>query len=147
MKRAAARGAAAGVGLMEVLITAVIISGGVLALSRMQGALLAGGASSRQQAEASFIARRVVEDLRSRAWSDATLVASISPYILPSVPGTSAAYAVQYSVQDTGAAGALQYKTVQVSVSWTDAQAQVRTLQTVTNIQPSGAGFSARLVP
>lgn len=134
-----------GVGLIEVLITLVIISGGVLALSRMQGALLSGGASSRQQSEAGFIAQRVIEDLRSRDWDHTSLVAG--SFSLTSVTGTTASYAAQYTVQDTGAAGALQYKTVQVTVSWTDAQGQVRAHTTATSLQRSGASFSARLMP
>ena len=47
MKTPAARGAAAGVGLIEVLITLVIIAGGVLAMSRLQGSLMSSAAASR----------------------------------------------------------------------------------------------------
>ena len=66
MKPGAHRGAMAGVGLIEVLITLVIIAGGVMAMSRLQGLLLTSAASSRQLSDASLIAQRVLEDLRSK---------------------------------------------------------------------------------
>jgi Tfp pilus assembly protein PilV len=139
------RRAVAGVGLIEVLITLVIIAGGVMALSRLQGTLLTSAASSRQQSDASFIAQRVIEDLRSRDWGHATLAAGTPAAAL--VAGTTATYSVQYTVTDTGAAGSMQFKTVQVTVSWTDAQVQARTYTAATRLQRSGASFSARLLP
>jgi hypothetical protein len=41
----------------------------------------------------------------------------------------------------------MQFKTVQVTVSWTDAQVQARTYTAATRLQRSGASFSARLLP
>jgi type IV pilus modification protein PilV len=138
----------AGVGLIEVLITLVIIAGGVMAMSRLQGLLLTGAASSRQQSDASFIAQRVLEDLRSRNWTDTSLAQTGSPFALAAVSGTTATYSVQYTVTvtDTGAAGQMQFKTVQVTVSWTDAQGQARTYAASTRLQRIGADFSARLL-
>jgi type IV pilus modification protein PilV len=136
----------AGVGLIEVLITLVIIAGGVLAMSRLQGSLMSSAAASRQQSDASFIAQRVLEDLRSRNWTDTSLAQTGSPFTLTPVSGATATYTVQYTVGDTGTAGAMQYKTVQVTVSWTDAQGQARTHSTATQLQRSGASFSARLL-
>lgn len=144
MKSGAHRGALAGVGLIEVLITLVIIAGGVLAMSRLQGLLLTNAASSRQQSDASFIAQRVIEDLRSRDWGHASLAAGTAA--ATQVAGTTATYTVQYTVTDTGAAGQMQYKTVQVTVSWTDAQGQARAYTASTRLQGIGASFSARLL-
>ena len=144
MKTPAARGAAAGVGLIEVLITLVIIAGGVLAMSRLQGSLMSSAAASRQQSDASFIAQRVFEDLRSRDWGHASLVAGTPA--ATQVAGTTVNYSVQYTVTDTGADGAMQFKTVQVAVTWTDAQGQARTHSTATRLQRSSASFSARLL-
>jgi Tfp pilus assembly protein PilV len=134
----------AGVGLIEVLITLVIIAGGVMAMSRLQGLLLTSAASSRQLSDASFIAQRVIEDLRSRNWDHASLNAGNSA--TTQVAGTTATYTVQYTVTDTGAAGQMQYKTVQVTVSWTDAQGEDRTYTATTRLQRIGAEFSARLL-
>jgi type IV pilus modification protein PilV len=136
----------AGVGLIEVLITLVIIAGGVMAMSRLQGLLLTSAASSRQQSDASFIAQRVLEDLRSRNWTDTSLAQTGSPLSLAAVSGTTATYSVQYTVTDTGAAGQMQFKTVQVTVSWTDAQGQDRAYTASTRLQRIGADFSARLL-
>jgi Tfp pilus assembly protein PilV len=144
VKPGAHRSAMAGVGLIEVLITLVIIAGGVMAMSRLQGLLLTSAASSRQQSDASFIAQRVIEDLRSRDWGHASLAAGTPA--ATQVAGTTATYTVQYTVTDTGAAGQMQYKTVQVTVSWTDAQTQDRTYTASTRLQRIGASFSARLL-
>ena len=146
MKTGAQRGAMAGVGLIEVLITLVIIAGGVMAMSRLQGLLLTGAASSRQQSDASFIAQRVLEDLRSRNWTDTSLAQTGSPLSLAAVSGTTATYSVQYTVTDTGAAGQMQFKIVQVTVTWTDAQGQARAYTASTRLQRIGADFSARLL-
>ena len=54
---------------------------------------------------------------------------------------------VQYTVTDNGGgAGAVEFKTVQVTVSWTDAQGQARTYTAATRLQRLGASFSARLL-
>jgi hypothetical protein len=53
---------------------------------------------------------------------------------------------VQYTVADTGAAGSMEFKTVQVTVTWTDAQGQVRSYTAATRLQRMGASFSARLL-
>jgi Tfp pilus assembly protein PilV len=130
----------AGVGLIEVLIALVIIAGGVMALSRLQGVLVTSAASSRQMSDASFIAQRVIENLRSRDWD------SLTTTTLDSETGITATYSVQYTVADTGAAGSMEFKTVQVTVTWTDAQGQVRSYTAATRLQRMGASFSARLL-
>ncbi len=139
MKLGAHRGAMVGVGLIEVLITLVIVAGGVMAMSRLQGLLLTSAASSRQLSDASFIAQRVIEDLRSKGWDSLTTNTDDET-------GATAIYRVQYTVTEEGIAGQMQYKTVQVTVSWTDAQAQDRTYTASTRLQRIGATFSARLL-
>ena len=141
MRAIAIRRTMAGVGLIEVLIALVVIAGGVMALSRLQGVLVTSAASSRQLSDASFIAQRVIENLRSRDWD------SLTTTTLDSETGTTATYSVQYSVTtSTGAAGSMEFKTVQITVTWTDAQGQVRTYTAATRLQRLGASFSARLL-
>ncbi len=140
MRAIAIRRTMAGVGLIEVLIALVIIAGGVMALSRLQGVLVTSAASSRQMSDASFIAQRVIENLRSRDWD------SLTTTTLDSETGITATYSVQYTVADTGAAGSMEFKTVQVTVTWTDAQGQVRSYTAATRLQRMGASFSARLL-
>lgn len=144
MRTGAHRGAMAGVGLVEVLIALVIIAGGVLAMGRLQGLLLTSAASSRQLSDASFIAQREIENLRSRNWDHTSLNAG--PSAATQVAGATATYSVQYTVTDTGGAGQMQFKTVQVTVSWTDAQGQARAYTASTRLQRIGASFSARLL-
>ena len=140
MRAIAIRRTMAGVGLIEVLTALVIIAGGVMALSRLQGVLVTSAASSRQMSDASFIAQRVIENLRSRDWD------SLTTTTLDSETGITATYSVQYTVADTGAAGSMEFKTVQVTVTWTDAQGQVRSYTAATRLQRMGASFSARLL-
>ena len=144
MRAGAQRGAMAGVGLIEVLIALVIIAGGVLALTRMQGLLLIDAAASRQQAEASFLAQQEIEQRRSRDWNHATLAPG-TPAATRTVAGTTATYTVQTNIAAAGIAGQMQFRTVEVNVTWTDAQAQNRSYTASTRLQPIGAVFSALL--
>jgi Tfp pilus assembly protein PilV len=137
------RGTMTGVGLIEVLITLVIIAGGVMALSQLQGVLVTGAASSRQQSDASFIAQSEIEKLRALEWG-ATFPAD-GTSATTTVPGVTTTYSVRYSIT-TSPAGSMEFKTVQVTVSWTDAQGQVRTYTAATRLQRLGASFSARLL-
>ena len=139
MRAGAQRGAMAGVGLIEVLIALVIIAGGVLALTRMQGLLLIDAAASRQQAEASFLAQQEIEERRSRDF------ATLAPAATRTVTGTTAEYTVQTNIVTTGNAGQMQFGTVEVNVTWTDAQGQARSYTAATRLQPIGAAFSGRL--
>ncbi len=142
MRAGAQRGAMAGVGLIEVLIALVIIAGGVLALSRMQGLLLIDAAASRQQAEASFLAQQEIEQRRSR---DFATLAPGTPAATRTVAGTTTTYTVETNIIPTGIAGQMQFRTVEVNVTWTDAQAQNRSYTASTRLQPIGAVFSALL--
>ena len=142
MRAGAQRGAMAGVGLIEVMIALLIIAGGVLALSRMQGLLLIGAAASRQQAEASFLAQQEIEQRRS--WDFATLAPG-TPADTRTVAGTTTTYTVETNIIPAGIAGEMQFRTVEVNVTWTDAQGQVRTYTAATRLQPIGAAFSALL--
>ena len=165
MRPSAHRDSMAGVGLIEVLITLVIIAGGVMAMSRLQALLLTSAASSRQLSDASFIAQRVIEDLRSREWGHNSLATTGSSgtrdlsctdqdttidtrslFWLDPITGTTAKYCIWYRVGYTGPAPSMEFKTVQVTVSWTDAQAQDRTYTASTRLQRIGASFSARLL-
>jgi Tfp pilus assembly protein PilV len=132
----------AGVGLIEVLIALVIIAGGVLALSRMQGLLLIDAAASRQQAEASFLAQQEIEQQRSR---DFASLAPGTPAAPRTVAGTTTTYTVETNIIPAGIAGQMQFRTVEVNVTWTDAQAQNRSYTASTRLQPIGAVFSALL--
>jgi Tfp pilus assembly protein PilV len=145
VKTAPMRLAVAGVGLIEVLITLVIIAGGVMALSRLQGVLLTSAASSRQQSDASFIAQSEIEKLRALEWGPTFPTDGTSA--TTTVPGVTTTYSVQYNITtSTGPAGSMEFKTVQVTVTWTDAQGQVRNYTAATRLQRMGASFSARLL-
>lgn len=130
-----------GLGILEVLIVLLVIAGGLLALSKIQGGLLSGSSGAKQQAEAGFIGQRVLEDLRVRTWSSADLSPGV--HALPSVSGHSAAYSVSYEVTDNSEPS---YKTVVAMVTWTDSQGASQTSRITTRLQKSGADGSVRVL-
>jgi Tfp pilus assembly protein PilV len=129
-----------GVGLLDVLIAVAIISGGLLAMSKLQGASALSGAVARQQSEAGFIAQKVIEDLRAKSW------ASIVPgsYTLQPHVGQSATYNINYTVTDSVAGGPL-FKTVITTVSWNDSSNQLQKSTITTRFQQNGAERTVRM--
>ena len=108
-----------GVGLLDVLIALLIISGGLASMSRLQGASALSSAVARQQSEAGFIAQKVIEDLRAKSREN------IVPgkYTLQPHVGRSATYDINYTVYDAEECGP-KFKTVVVTVSWNDSTNQ-----------------------
>lgn len=130
-----------GVGLVDVLIAVVIISGGLLAMSKLQGASVTSSAAARQQSEAGFIAQKVIEDLRAKPW------ANIVPgsYTLEPRVGRSATYNINYTVTDSTTGGPL-FKTVITTVSWTDSTNQLQKSTITTRFQENGAAGTVRML-
>lgn len=130
-----------GVGLVDVLIAVVIISGGLLAMSRLQGASVTSSSVAKQQSEAGFIAQKVIEDLRAKSW------ANIVPgsYTLQPHVGRSATYNTNYNVTDSMTGGP-KFKTVIVTVSWNDSTNQLQRSTITTRFQENGAEGTVRML-
>jgi len=129
-----------GVGLVDVLIAVTIISGGLVAMSRLQGASATSSAVARQQSEAGFIAQKVIEDLRAKFWAS---IVSGSYTLQPHV-GQSATYNINYTVTDSVAGGPL-FKTVITTVSWNDSTNQLQKSTITTRFQQNGAERTVRM--
>lgn len=132
-----------GISLIEVLIALIIIAGGLLALSKLQGSLIGGGATAKQQSEAGFIAQRVIEDLRAKGWLHASLTAG--NYTLSPHTGQSATYSVEYRVTNAPSGGP-EYKTVVVTVKWKDTADQWQYSIITARFQKSGADGTIRIL-
>ena len=129
-----------GFSLLEIMIVVLIISGGLLALTRLQGISSTTSSIAKQQSEAGFIAQGVIENLRSRSWSDPQL--SVGEKTLPDTPGKSATYSVRYTVSQSNA----QHKNIEVVVSWRDNTGQTLQSKLVSIFQQSGADGTTRLL-
>lgn len=129
-----------GVGLIDIMIATVIIGGGLLALTRLQGIQLTTSSVAKQQSEAGFIAQGVIENLRSRSWSDHQL--GVGEKTLPDTLGKSATYSVKYTISQPNA----QHKNIEVVVSWRDHTGQTLQSKLVSIFQQSGADSTARML-
>ncbi len=130
-----------GVGLVDVLIAVVIISGGLVAIGRLQGASATSSAVASQQSEAGFIAQKVIEDLRAKSWT------SIVPgnYTLQPQIGRSATYDINYTVTES-ISGGPKFKTVVATVSWNDSSNQLQRSTITTRFQQNGAEGTVRML-
>ena len=101
-----------GVGLIEVLITTVVVALGALALAQMQGAFYSSSGESKTRAEALVIAEQEMERLRNmvQVGDYTTLPAVVSP-----VDGTNATFTV---AQGVVAQTSPTRKQLTVTVSW-----------------------------
>lgn len=103
-----------GIGLIEVLIAAVVVAVGLLAVASLQGKLMLSSGQTKTRSEAQIFAERKIEDLRNNIRKvdyNALTAGSYSD----SVTGTNAVYSRQWTI--TGG-DAPSLKNISVSVSW-----------------------------
>jgi Tfp pilus assembly protein PilV len=130
-----------GVSLLEALIAFLLLSIGMLALTRLQNDLRANADAARERSEAVRLAQLDIEGLRAfadrAAWSaiadasaDVTPAGSTTRYTLERVVGTSAEPGL---------------KAVQVTLHWNDRHGTVQQLQLATLIAGHDPALSAAL--
>jgi len=101
-----------GVGFVEVLIAAVVIAVGLMAVASLQGKLMLSSGQTKTRSEAQVLAERKIEELKNVvSVSDYNAIASDSD----TVTGTNAAYSRGWTI--TGG-DAPARKTISVKVSW-----------------------------
>ncbi len=115
-----------GIGLIEVLITAVVVSVGLLGVASLQGNLIVGSRANKTRAEANALAYSKIEELRDTiektgtSGYDALLNATGSPFSDPDNPitGTTGQFNRSWAIIDqTGPAR----KQINVTVCWPSA--------------------------
>ncbi|MDD2659871.1 MAG: hypothetical protein PHY54_09375 [Methylococcales bacterium] len=116
----------AGIGLIEVLVTAVVVSLGLLGVASLQGNLIVGSRANKTRAEANALAYNKIEELRDTiektgtSGYDALLNATGSPFSDPNNPisGTTGQFNRSWAITDqTGPAR----KQISVTVCWPSA--------------------------
>ena len=119
--------------MVEALVAFAIGGFGLMAVARLHANLVGVSDQAKQLGEATMIGERKIEELRSfqqlTAATGAQLAAGQWGYSnvasgTQSVTGTNTTYALAWNVAD--AAGGAAYKTVAVTVGWTDRQNNAR---------------------
>ncbi len=130
-----------GISLLESLIAFLVLSLGMLALSRVQNELRSSAEAARERSEAVRLAQLDIEGLRAFA-SDAgwAAIADLSADVTP--PGSSTRYALERVVQ-TSADPAL--KSVQVTLRWSDRHGAAQQLHLATLIAGHDPALSGAL--
>lgn len=117
-----------GFSLIEVLVSLVILSVGLIGMAKFQAAVLKGGSDSQARSEAVTIAQSKLEELKSFSTlaaynnieSSAALIteaANNGNTLEFSVAGTSANYNVDWSITENTAP---DYLEISVTVAWND---------------------------
>jgi len=124
-----------GQGLIESIIAVLIISGGVVALIQFEHNLAYSNALSQQQAEATILATSKIEALRNfgviNNTSGYTSYQSIATGNNTS-NGANATYTLNWTV--TTSTTTPTYKTIDLTVSWTDLQSGAQSIELTTII-------------
>lgn len=141
----------AGFSLLEVLISLIIVAGGMLALIKFHASVASASVTAKQHSEATLFAQRKMEELRSYA-SESTYDA----YFAGGSPATgsetrtgeSATYTISWTMTDTNSTLAGRYAAINLTTAWTDQSNQAQSINLVSRVarmQPLQSG--ALLMP
>jgi Tfp pilus assembly protein PilV len=131
----------AGQGLIETVIALLIISGGVVALIQFEHNLGYGNSLSQQQAEATILATSEIESMRN--FGVLTVTSGYNAYQSiaasnSSSTGNNTTYTISWTVSTSTTTPT--YKTVDVTVSWTDLNGGSQSIELssiITGIDPA----------
>ncbi|SME94233.1 prepilin-type N-terminal cleavage/methylation domain-containing protein [Pseudogulbenkiania subflava] len=127
-----------GFSILEVLITLVVLAGGLLAIGGLYGKIMNGSAAAKERSEAVVLAEKKLEELRYALYSS---IASGSDSVNAATgSGSSANFSRSWSVASSTSPA---YKTVTVTVSWTDSRNQSQSAvltSRISGIDPKRSG-------
>ncbi len=116
-----------GFSLLEVLISLIIISAGLLTLSKLNGQLYAASAATKQRSEALNLLQMTVENLRANTPYDSNPLLSVGDHSATNTDtgGSGATYTTTWNVSTdcsatSGSTGCPNNKIVSVRVEWAD---------------------------
>lgn len=118
-----------GIGLLEVLVSLFILAVGIVALIKFQGLYARQGILTKQGASALNLAQKKIEALRHfETLSSQSGIVAYDDIAsgTEAINKPSAQYTLQWGVNDNTDPG---YKTVDVTVSWTDAEGKSRSVR------------------
>lgn len=123
----------AGFGLIEILITIVVIGVGLLTIAGLYSRTMSASVVSKQRSEAVVIAESMLEQLRGTVY--ANIVSGYDSIAAVSGSGSSAAYQRNWTVTSSPNPA---YKDVAMTVTWSDSQGVTQTVSLVTRINGIG---------
>lgn len=126
-----------GMGLVETLITLLIIAAGVVALIQFQNSLVYSDDFAKQKSDATILAANKLESLRDLNLSAYSTIANGSS----TSTGSNATYTITWTV--TASSFSPQYNTISVTTSWTDRRGATQSVNLVSNVANLDPGFSA----
>jgi Tfp pilus assembly protein PilV len=132
-----------GQGLIEIMMTLLIIAGSVIALIRFQNYLAYNNGMANQQATATHLAVNQIETLRDYSAltgtnSYANIASGTSSYA-----GTSATYTITWTVTSFTNP---TYKRIAVTVSWTDRYGNSQSTQLISQIAQIDPAYSSTIM-
>jgi type IV pilus assembly protein PilV len=134
---------AQGQGLIEVMMTVLIIAGCVLALARFQSYLAYSNSLANQQYTATQLAYSKIESLRDySALSGTNSYANIASGT-STTTGTTATYTLTWTVTSFTNP---TYKTIDITVSWNDRYGTSRSVRLVSRISSIDPGYSSTIM-
>lgn len=130
----------AGFGLIEILITIVVIGVGLLTIAGLYSRTMSASMVSKQRSEAVVIAESMLEQLRGTVY--ANIVSGNDSIAAVSGSGSSATYQRNWTVTSNVNP---TYKNVAMTITWSDSQGVTQTVSLVTRI--NGIGLTPITVP
>lgn len=132
-----------GQGLIEIMMTLLIIAGCVIALLRFQNYLAYSNGFANQQATATQLAISEIETLRDYSaltgtGSYANIASGSSSYT-----GPSATYTITWTVTSFNNP---TYKTIDVTVTWNDRYGASQSIRLTTNVAQLDPSYSATIM-
>ncbi len=106
-----------GIGLIEVLVTTVVVAAGLLAVASMQGGFMSGSASNKARAEALVLAEQKMEELRN--YINPAQFPAVATSTDPVITGTNAAFTRSWEISAITVAPVTTTRRVAVTVTVT----------------------------
>lgn len=119
------KAASKGFSLIEVLVTFVVLSIGLMGIARFQATMQQGNTLAKERTEAAMLAQKKMEQFRSYRSTAVSAsefdygdIFSSSSATKETINGTNAVYTREWEVIPTVVNAAYQYKTITVTVTW-----------------------------
>lgn len=140
------RTTSAGFAMVEVLVTLLILAGGLLAVGKFQGTLIENSSLAKQRTEAVMLGQQKIESLR--AYEVLTTTTGKFAYAdiatgADTVNGTNATYARSWAV---AASSSPAYKRIAMTVGWTDNRGGAQSVSLATLVSSSDPALSGSLI-
>lgn len=139
--RTGAQSCQRGFSILEVLITLVVLAGGLLAIGNLYGKIMNGSAAAKERSEAVVLAEQKLEELRYNLY--ASIAAGSDTVSATTGSGSNANFSRSWTVTTSTNPN---YKEVQLTVSWTDSRNQSQSAVLTSRISGIDPAQSAELI-